>query len=762
VLDFPLKTYFRSIAFLLVSCGSVLAAQSPRSLTPADIVNPNIGVLGNGDGSVVIGPTLPHGSIHPSPDTAAGGESGYRSDRPIRGFSQLHASGTGWGNYGNLLISPQIGLDVAPDGHDSAKADEQAESYSYRVRLSRYNIVTELSPTEHAAIYRFTFPASDQSHLLLDLGQQIPGQLGTKPGDGKVVDSEIHMDPKDGSFSGSSCYSGGWSVGKYTVYFYGQIKQRPVETGTWNNANIASNATSARWTKDGDRIGGWWRFSTNADAPVLLKIGVSFRSIERAREYIAEEIPAWDYQRVRSAARQAWNDALGSIAITGGDETQRKIFYTALYHAQIMPRDRTGDFERFASNQPMWDDFYATWDVWRTKFPLMLWIDPALVRGAISSFHARLEVDGQVRDSFVAGYGGPGPEVARTIFAGDRDIQQPDQGGNDIDNIIADAYSKGLRGVDWEKAYEVLKFDADHERQGNFVEGAEDYRRQGWIRTGLNAVSNTLEYAYNDYAVAQVASGLGKTEDAQRYFGRARQWQNLFNPAIESDGFKGFVMPRRLDGSWVPFDPKQYGGSWKSDFAEATSWTYSFFVPHQVGRLIEMMGGPKTFARRLDHANSVPLIDFFNEPGFLAPTLFQYAGRPDLSSKWMHRFAGDRYSLRGYPGDDDSGAMSSYYVWVSMGIFPNAGQDIYLLSGPLYDKIVVHRPEDGLLTITRTGNGEYIASATIDGKPLDRAWVHHRELNGDTVLAFTMSVEPTDWGKRIPPPSDKERAQPLP
>ena len=761
MLRLPLKNSLLLLAFIVSSSGSLSSAQSLRQPEPADIVDPNIGVLGTGDGSAVIGPTLPHGSVHPSPDTAAGGQAGYRSDKPIRGFSQLHASGTGWGEYGNLLLSPQIGLSVVPDGHDSPKADERAESYAYRVRLSRYNIVTELSPTQHAAMYRLTYPNSDQAHLMLDLGQQIPGQLGTKPGDGKVVDSEIRINPKDGSFRGSSRYAGGFGGGEYTVYFYGEIKQHAVSFGTWKNAAVQLGSTSERWMKDGDRVGAWWRFSAKSSAPVLLKIGVSLRSIDRARDYVTSEVPAWDYEQVRASARQAWNQALGSIAIAGGDATQRTLFYTALYHAQLMPRDRTGDMERFAINQPMWDDFYATWDIWRTKFPLMLWIDPAMVRGSISSFNARLRVDGQVRDAFVAGYGGRGREAARTTFAGNRGTQ-PDQGGNDADNIIADAYVKGLRGVDWEKAYEVLRFDADQERQGNFVEGAEDYRRQGWIRSGIMSVSNTLEYAYNDYAIAQVASGLGKQDDAKRYLARASQWQNLFNPAVESDGYKGFSMPRNLNGSWVAFDPKQYPGSWKNYFYEANSWTYSLFAPHQVNRLLELMGGPEMFAKRLDHANSVPLIDFFNEPGFLAPTLFHYAGRPDLSAKWMHRFIANRYTLRGYPGDDDSGAMSSYYVWVSMGIFPNAGQDIYFLSGPLYDKITVNRPEDGLLIITRTGKGEYIGAATINGKPLDRAWVHQREISGDTLLAFTMSVEPTDWGKKLPPPSDEGRAKPLP
>ena len=485
MLDFQLKNYFLLLAVLVAFPGSFSAAQPPRHSTPAGIVNPNIGVLGTGDGSVVIGPTLPHGSIHPSPDTAAGGHAGYRSDQPIRGFSQLHASGTGWGEYGNLLLSPQIGLSVTPDGHDSPKADEKAESYAYRVRLSRYDIVTELSPTQHAAIYRFTFPASDQAHLMLDLGQQIPGQLGTKPGDGKVVDSEIHLDQEDGSFSGSSRYSGGFGGGAYTVYFYGQIRQRPASFGTWKNATIQSNSQSERWMKDSDRVGAWWKFSTKSSEPVLLKIGVSLRSIERARAYVTNEIPAWDYEKVRASARQAWNDALGSIAVTGGDETQRTLFYTALYHcANHASRPHRGYGTVFRSTQPMWDDFYATWDIWRTKFPLMLWIDPAMVRGSIlllqCAFARRRSGARCVCRRLLAAEGAkwhkrPLPDVRGT---------QPDQGGNDVDNIIADAYVKGLRGVDWERAYEVLKNDADHERQGNFVEGAEDYRRQGWIRSG--------------------------------------------------------------------------------------------------------------------------------------------------------------------------------------------------------------------------------------------------------------------------------------
>lgn len=729
-----------------------LSASTTARKSNADLVDPSIGVKGKGEGSTVIGPTLPHGSIHPSPDTKEGGEAGYRVDRPIRGFSQLHVSGTGWGTYGNLLLSPQIGLDVSESGHDSEKTAESAKSYAYKVTLRRYGIRAEVAPALHTAMYRFTFPTGDQSHLLLDLGQQIPGQLGTQPGDGSVTDSKIVLDKAHHSFSGSSKYTGGFGGGSYTVYFYGELSQIPAGAGTFRNLAIG-NAVSEQSSKAGDRVGGWWRFAAVPSRPVLVKIGISFRDIPTARRYVSAELPTWSYEAVRDHAHQAWNKELGRIQVEGGDDTQRTLFYTALYHAGIMPRDRTGEFERFPADAPMWDDFYATWDIWRTDFPLMLWLRPDMVRGAIASFEERLRVDGQVRDVFVAGFGGPGRNFVEKSGILQTGVM-PDQGGNDVDNVIADAYAKGLRGVDWEKAYAVLKHNADYERQGLVPESTEDYRKQGWIRGGANSVSNTLEYAYNDFAIAEVAEGLGQADDAKKYRARSQQWQQLFNASIESDGYKGFVMPKTASGEWIAFPPKQYPGSWKDYFGEASSWTYTLFTPHQVERLVELIGGPEIFAARLDHANQADLIDFFNEPGFLAPTLFHYAGRPDLSQKWTRRFVQGRYSLKGYPGDDDSGAMSAYYVWVSMGLFPMAGQDLYLLNTPLFDRITVSRPEEGRLTIIRKGTGEYVAGVRLNGRPLDRAWVKENDLGRNAELIFSMSSTPTKWGANNLPPTD--------
>ncbi len=746
-----------SLGLGFVFTGALRAAEEP-----VDAVNPLVGVRPN-RGSTVIGPTLPHGSIHPSPDTPEGMHAGYHSKKPIRGFSQLHVSGTGWGRYGNLMLSPQIGLRVSPEAHDSDKAEEVATPYSYKVRLSRYNILTELAPTRHAVLYQFTYPAADDAHLSLDLGQQIPGQIATQITDVYVRDSRVSLDPKRRVVSGSSRYAGGFGMGNYVVYFYGELDTTPSASGTWKNRQITPDALNESWRTEGDRVGAWWRFSTKDGAVVRLKLAVSFHSVEKARDYLREEIPGWSLQAVSDAGRAQWNEALGCIAVKGGDAEQRTRFYTALYHAQLMPRERTGDLARFEAKRPMWDDQYAVWDTWRTTFPLMLLIKPRMVRENIASFVERLRVDGQVRDTFSAGWGGmKNPELVRGETVENSLRCQEDQGGNDVDNIIADAYVKGLRGVDWQAAYGVLAHNAQHERKGTAAGTEHTYRQHGWIPAGTMSVSNTQEYAYNDFVASQVAHGLGYASDAAHYLARSRQWQNLFNPEAQSDGFKGFVAPRTEDGRWPSFDLKKYPGSWDLYFYEANSWTYSLFAPHQSGLLVEWMGGREQFIQRLLHAQAANLISFDNEPGFLAPFLFHYAGRPDLASQSVREVVRQRFNELSYPGDDDSGAMSSYYVWAALGLFPNAGQDFYFLNGPLFEHITVNRPEEGKLEIIRSGRGDFVASVTLNGKPFKRSWCRHNEIKGDTTLVFTMSETPGDWGKEEPPPSDNFIATPNP
>lgn len=715
-----------------------------RAAPPADIlaeVDPRIGVLAAG--STVIGPALPFGSIHPSPDTPDGEHDGYHPDRPIRGFSQTHVSGTGWGQYGNLLVSPQIGLATAPDQHDSPKADEKAEAHQYQVSLSRYDILAQFTPTRHAALYRFTFPASDQAHVVFDVSHHIPGDISTAMFKymNRPVPSELTLSADGRSLSGQSRYPGGFG-GPYTVYYYAEFDQSPAAFGTWRDAATQPDATTIKGGDGLEHVGAYARFATKACEVVHFKIAISFLSVEKARASLQSEIPGWDYAAVRDAAAQAWRTALSSIAVEGGTAEQRTQFHTALYHAQIMPRERTGEFARFAPDAPMWDDHYAIWDTWRTLYPLFALIRPDVVRDTVNSFVERQRVDGIVPDTFVAGVNKFG-----------------EQGGNGVDQIIADAYVKKIPGIDWPAAYSILQHNADRRRTGsafNKPDAPAPYRTLGWIpaeEKDVMSVSFTQEYSQNDYSAALVASGLGKTDDARRYFARSQKWENLWNPATESDGFTGFMMPRQADGTWIAFDTKKYPGSWKPYFYEANSWTYSFFAPHQPERLITLMGGPERFIARLQHALAKNLLKLDNEPSFLIPQLFHHVGRPDLAAKTLQAITGTQFTLRGYPGDDDSGAMSSYYIWSKLGLFPNAGQDLYYVNGPVFPRAVVKRPGHPDLVITRTGEGFYIASVRLNGRPVERSWLRHAELTAATRLQFTMSETPTAWGTATPPPA---------
>lgn len=705
-------------------------------------VDPRIGVLAAG--STVIGPALPNASIHPSPDTPDGAHDGYHPERPIRGFSQLHVSGTGWGQYGNFLVSPQIGLSTVPAEHESPKADEKAEAHQYQVRLTRYDILAELTPSRRSALYRFTFPASEQAHILLNATHHIPGDISTamikhlrRP-----IPAELTLAADGRSLSGHSRFPGGFG-GPYTVYFYAEFDQPPASFGTWRDAATQPGATSIKSSGEQEHLGAYARFATTAGQSVQLKIAVSFLSAEKARASLQAEIPGWDFAAVRDAAAQTWLDALAAITVEGGTPAQRTQFNTALYHAQIMPRDRTGEFARFAPDAPMWDDHYAVWDTWRTLYPLHALIRPDVVRDTVASFIERQRVDGTVPDTFIAGVN-----------------QFREQGGNGVDQIIADAYVKKIPGIDWPAAYSVLKHNADHRRTGaafNRKDAPAPYRTLGWIpaeEKDVMSVSFTQEYAQNDFSAALVAAGLGHTDDARRYFTRSQQWENLWNPATESDGFIGFMMPRQADGTWIAFDTKKYPGSWKPYFYEANSWTYSFFAPHQPERLIALMGGPERFITRLQHALANNLLKLDNEPSFLIPQLFHHVGRPDLAAKTLQEITGSKFTLRGYPGDDDSGAMSAYYIWSRLGLFPNAGQDLYYVNGPVFPRTTVRRPGHAPLVITRTGAGLYIASAQLDGQPLTRSWLRHAELLAATRLDFTMSETPTAWGRdQLPPPA---------
>lgn len=719
-------------ALPMLSLSSIVSSCQEATTTShlAEYVNTEIGVIDDRGSNCVVGPELPYGSINPSPFTKDGGMDGYNPESPIRGFAQLHVSGTGWSTYGHFLLSPQIGFQAGLEDHDSPHSQDVNKAYYYKTHLDRYNIVTEIAPSYYSTMYRFTFPASKEAVLKFDASQSIMKGIISK--------NEVTIDSEKNQVRMHICFEGGWPEGAYNLYLVGKYNQPATETGVWEGNETFTGKTSIQKdTLQGKHIGGYCKFDTSTNQELQLKLALSFTSYEKAEEFLEKEMPDWDFERVKEAGRQAWENKLNSVQIEAPTEEQKELFYSSLYRVFTLARDRSLDNSKWESNAPFWDDNYAFWDTFRSAYPLLTILDETAVRDNILAIIDRFKHNGCVYDGFIAG-------MERT----------GDQGGNDVDHIIVDAYLKGVKGIDWEEAYKVIKYNADYKRIGfaNPKDHTKDYTKYkelGWIPACVMSTSQTLEFAYNDYCVALMAKGLGHEADYQKYLERSGKWIHLWNPELADGEFKGFMDGRKEDGSFTNMPPREYGGSWLSPFYEATTWTYSYYVPHNFDKLIELMGGKEKFIERLNYGFENKLIEYTNEPAFLAFRAFTHAGRPDLSSYWVHHTMYTSYDMTGYPGNDDTGSMSSWYVFCSLGIFPNAGQDFYYFNAPAVSKAVIHLSEGRTLTITANAAKEnvYIKSCKVNGKPWNSAFIKHSELMNAKTIEMELSSQPTDWGK---------------
>ncbi len=706
-----------------------------------DLVDPFIGSAGRG--SCMPGPCLPHASIYPSPETLDATPGGYAGGQPIVGFAQLHTQGTG-GNpsYGNFLITPRLGLAIAEVEHASPKADEVAKAYGYSVRLTKSDIRVEVVPGRHSALYRFTFPASDEAHINLDVARKIRGEIALDEG-------SVKIDPTTGIITGGGHFSKNWNPAPYDLFFAARLDTTPDAVGTWVGQNALPGVAQASARRpapvkvaagdrtprvpSGESLGTYARFKTKAGQKVMLKIAISFTSVEQAQRWLDAEIPAWDFDGLRVAAAATWHRALSAVTLEGASDEEARKFTTGVWHSMVQPRDRTGDLPGFDPKAPLWDDHYTLWDTWKSLFPLMAILEPEAMRDNIRSFIERHRVapDGYVAEAFIQG---------REFKAG--------QGGNEADNVIADAYAKKIPGIDWEQAYAVLKHHAEHARTAN-------YREHGWMASDektdyshrIRSGSATVDFAYNDFNAAQMAKGLGHTADYERYLARSKNWLNVWDDSLESDGYRGFVRGRALDGKFSATPATQ---GFNTDFYEAICWEFSFNVPHDLPGLVEKMGGRETFIRRLAHAFREGYIDFGNEPAFMSPWLFARVGRPYLASYWADQLRGE-YAGFNLPGDDDDGAMSSLYVFLTAGFFPVAGQDVYFLHGPRVPKIEFHLSNGQTFTVTAEnagGKNLYVQRAALNGHALDEPSIHHADMVAGGELKFVMGPQPSAWGTR--------------
>ena len=720
-----------------------------------DAVDPFIGT--EGVGNTFPGATLPFGMVKLGPDCGdKRSNSGYVPGAAAHGFSHTHVSGTGGGaKYGNILVMPFTGR-IEPGKMASAMDNERASPGYFSVGLKAYQIKAELTVSHSVGFHQYTYRGNEEQGILINAGSFL-GEGHCCGEAQELIGSEIRI-ISDTHIEGYSRVRGGWNKGgAYTVYFAALFDTPAGHYGTWKGDAIEPGTAAA--FDSGEKTGAYFRFAGQSGKTVKVKVGISYISTGKALANIQREIPHWDFEKVQEAAVRQWNEALSAIRIEGASEDRRKVFYSALYHTMLMPTDRTGENPYWKSSEPYYDDYYAIWDTYRATNPLLTLIHPEREAAIVRSLVDIYQHEGYMPDSR------SGNHTGRT------------QGGSNCDMVIADAFLKGLPGIDYEKAYDAMVTNAeippggDQQMEGRG--GANAYIELGYVPAEYEpadegptlhtpklydrAGTRTVEYAANDWAIALVAKGLGKEADYEKYRQRASNWANLWR-RVESEGATGFIWPRRKDGSWVEDFHVKKGGSWGNFFYEADSWEYSFYVPQDVNALIDSCGGRAAFLARLDVFFRNGHYQVSNEPSFFTPCLYTYAGRPDKTNATVRDIIRKHYTVErdGIPGNDDAGSMSAWAVFNLMGFYPNAGQDVYLITAPHFEKLVIDRGKGRVVEVVAHGLSDkniYIKSARLNGAPLERAWFRHNEIAEGGKLEFFMDDEPGGFGKEIRPPS---------
>ncbi len=749
------RTYTTVCCALLVLLSGFCRSQE---LDLGKYVDPKIG--SQGLGRVFIGPSCPFGMVKPSPDCTHRPNSGWLPmPEQINGFAQTHVSGTGGGpKYGNILIMPFVGELNQTSAIDHRQYEDIELGY-YATTLNNSGIKVEVTTAPRASYYQVTYPTNASKSLLVDAGFF----LGESPTPDareaqQFVGSEISI-LSDRQISGYSRIRGGWNNGKaYTVYFFAETDKPFIKSATWKGDNISTESSQF---DSGEKTGALVQFNPN-DSIIQLKIGISFISTLKAEQNAKSEITEWSFDKVRQQLIGQWNELFNNMLIAESTpENYKRMFYTGLYHTMLMPVDRTGENPMWIDNEPYYDDFYAIWDTYRSSLPLITLIDSERESDIVRSLINIYQRDGYMPDARSGNCNG------RT------------QGGSNADIVVADAFVKGLKGIDYELGLEAMLKDATVPPGGNEEAegrgGLTPYLELGYIPHGIDRAGNrTVEYAYCDYAIALVAKGLGKEDLYNHYLKQSENWKNLWRADYEHEGSKGFILPRDTEGNWldsIPYGKSQYIQPkfvftpiafegpwytpwWSTFFYEANSWEYSLSIPHDVPALIELSGGDEAFEKRLNTFFDKNFFNVNNEPSFLSPCLYHWLGKPYLSSERIHDIIKKNYNDGpiGLPGNDDSGAMSSWLAFHMMGLYPNAGQDYYIINTPLLESTTMKLTDGKEFRISTKGfskNNRYIQSATLNGKEYPYSTLRHADIANGGELVLKLGTKPTNWGSEM-------------
>lgn len=731
---------------LLSVCAFSLTLATLQAGEITKYVNPFIGtgaIDGGLSGNNYPGATSPFGMIQLSPDTSEapnwGDASGYDYNRnTIFGFSHTRLSGTGASDLIDITLMPtSSGRTSSAFTHD----EEKARPGYYQVMLKDEGINAELTTTQRNGIHRYQYPAGKDAEIILDMDHSADkGSWGRR-----IINSQIRI-LNDHAVEGYRIITGWAKLRK--IYFYMEFSS-PILTSTLRDGGRVHENTAVI---NGTNLHGCFRFGQLNGKPLTCKVALSSVSMENARQNMEQEAPHWDFDRYVAAADADWEKQLGKIEVKG-TEVQKEIFYTALYHTMIQPNtmsDVNGEYmaadyttRKVANNETHYTTF-SLWDTFRASHPLYTLLEPERVTDFVKSMIRQYEYYGYL--------------PIWQLWGQDNYCMI----GNHSIPVITDAILKGIPGIDMEKAYEAVYNSSATSHPNSPFEVWEKY---GFMPENIQtqSVSITLEQAFDDWCVAQLAAKLNKDADYQRFHKRSEYYRNLFHPKTK------FFQSKNDKGEWIePFDPYQYGGNGGHPFTEGNAWQYFWYVPHNIQALMELTGGTKAFEQKLDtfftstykseqmNHNASGFVGQYahgNEPSHHVAYLYNFAGQPWKTQKYVSHILNTLYNntSSGYAGNDDCGQMSAWYVFSAMGFYPvNPADGRYIIGSPLLDECTLKlagNKEFRIRTIRKSPEDIYIQSVTLNGKKHKDFFITHQDIMNGGTMVFKMGKKPSGWGK---------------
>ena len=735
------------IIFFAIIFGFNFYANTNNDINLIKYVDPFIG--SGGHGHVFVGATVPFGGVQVGPTNFNKGwdwsSSYHHTDSIVKGFCHLNLSGTGMSDLGELTIMPATGKLK----YNAGNQDNHMSGYSslyrknkeintvgyYKVELERYDIDVELTASERVGFHRYTYPSSDNSRVIIDLGE------GSADRPTETYLTKVN----DTTFQGHR-FSSGWASDQRE--YFTLILSKPVKDFIIYDGDKKHNSTELK----GMYVKGFLEFETEKNEEIYVKMGVSTVSSENALENLIFEIPHWNFEKVKKEAENKWNQELSKIAITTDDLKKKRVFYTAMYHTMIAPnlyQDVNGEYR--GTDKVVYKDtsftnytLFSLWDTYRAAHPLYTITHPERVSDMVKSMLKIFDHQGK---------------LPIWHLRGNETNTMPGYSGIPV---VIDASLKGFEGIDLEEVFRAVKASAT----GDFEPGVKKLMEIGYIPGDymVESVASSMEYAIADWAIAQLAKKLNKQEDYEYFLNRSKAYREYFDPETR------FMRGKLSDGSWrTPFNPISAQHR-VNDYCEGNAWQYLWLVPQDPEGLIELLGGDKKYTEKLDELFSMSselgeeasmditgLIGQYahgNEPSHHTTYMYAYSGEPYKIADKVRYINNELYTDKpdGLSGNEDCGQMSAWHIFSSLGFYPvNPSNGAYVFGSPLFDEATIGLPENKKFTIIANENSDdniYIQSVELNGKEYKYSYITHKDIMQGGELVFNMGPNPNlNFGK---------------